>query len=587
MDLSGNQIKLLNLTGRININYDELRKHILENRTSDETSAEEVYFKLTPAELMTYGENKEQYGIIDLSNRIYVTPDDAENYISANNLMQFLSKYGIVDYEQIQAEYDKLYTGTPEAQGVALQITELQNNKPDAVPAQDSSYWSEVNGTEGEQVYADYKNSTASLANNAAYSVCCCLPDMLAAALPYEAALSTPAATYNAQPEASVQTIQISAPSETKEAVQDNAVQSDNILQTSVEIGNYTASTGETLNITSHVKTPLIINDGSLLAEKANVAGRIAGLRSTIYAAQRQERLNPDVPLEAGTTDLSRLSVNAQRLFSNYEIDSSGNYVLTSEGERQLKTLKQKIVDVYYIANNYINLEIPPGETQDNIGNSKNKETDVTVRGAWKSLEQDIQKAAGAEGFDNEKFSEDYAAWADNYARLCETYDTGYENLQKLQEPEDSNKADWYSNLWYKMGGIDGKLGSGVKTEVVTAGYNHGHGAHGTARDYSNEVSRSFYIPPAANHKTANQYTVLENDKMENDAWLKEALSGRSVVLERLLPVNSLKALSGQSAVDDNVPSVSERPAAKHHHVKEYENLKRLTQDEHSFKTSM
>ena len=129
-----NSPKLLNLTAKISFNFDDLKKAQLEQKTVDTDNENEVYYKLTPADLLEYKEGKEQFVIVDLSEKIYTKPEDAQNYISSTNLMEFLGKYGIVDYDQLQASYDKLFAQG----GLALELTNLQEEKPTA-----EKYWAE------------------------------------------------------------------------------------------------------------------------------------------------------------------------------------------------------------------------------------------------------------------------------------------------------------------------------------------------------------------------------------------------------------------------------------------------------------
>lgn len=85
------------------MNYDELKATVQESQENG--FEDDVYFKLTPAALTEYVEGKEQYVIIDTSDRVYVRPEDASNYVSSKNLMEFLGKYGIVDYAQLRQDY--------------------------------------------------------------------------------------------------------------------------------------------------------------------------------------------------------------------------------------------------------------------------------------------------------------------------------------------------------------------------------------------------------------------------------------------------------------------------------------------------
>jgi hypothetical protein len=685
MDFQGN-IKLLSLTAKLSVKYDDLRAQIALNAAqAGEVPEEEVYFKLTPAQLMNYAEGKDQYTIVDLSDKIYVAPEDAENYISATNLMQFLSSYGIVDYDQLQKSYDALFSNAAGAEGTALKLVRLQDEKP---APDDSNYWAEPNSTPQQKVYASMIERVTATLDNVSSTVCSCIfnciADMLSYAdatsitdaeiyekfyevtgiraeeipepAPVNAADTAPAPPQQAQAptvinepsemlqaaaveevplqetfsqelqaetpallpeeiaaEEIVEETPVAAVASIQESILDNeqtpiqVIYENNPAPQNIRITNtenkrvtgFTTSTGEILHIpvrrivfeeileddvSASIDTKtrahnFALSDAALQADKTQINSKIANLRTAMYAASRLERLHPDMPLEVGMYDLSNLSTAAARLFSNYIIDENGNYVLGANGQQQLKSLRQKIVDTYAIATNYTALDIPPGEVKDNPGDIKNKETDMTVRGALKSAEKDIQKAFGAEEFDLDRYLADYAAWADNYAELSAAYDADFENLQKLQEPEDSGKAQWYTNLWAAMGGENIKLGEDVQMNVVKNNVGHGH-ARG---DYSNELRREFVIPEKSNYKQSDQFIVLDEDKMNDEVWLKQTLKSGNVRLEKYVDKKSEPFVELHHT---DTHSVSQkRPVGNHH--SDYSITKKLLQDENSFESFM
>ena len=147
MGMAASQARLLTITARLN--HVELEAQNVSNakiRLSDKTqeasdeyiealnkteylynyydgSGEKISMSLTGAALTTYGELKNQYGLINSAGQILVSELDAKNYESSNTLEEFLEKYGVLgelgtgdmievvnpEYEIAMDEYDKEY----------------------------------------------------------------------------------------------------------------------------------------------------------------------------------------------------------------------------------------------------------------------------------------------------------------------------------------------------------------------------------------------------------------------------------------------------------------------------------------------
>ena len=145
--MAASQARLLTITARLN--HVELEAQNVSNakiRLSDKTqeasdeyiealnkteylynyydgSGEKISMSLTGAALTTYGELKNQYGLINSAGQILVSELDAKNYESSNTLEEFLEKYGVLgelgtgdmievtnpEYETAMDEYDKEY----------------------------------------------------------------------------------------------------------------------------------------------------------------------------------------------------------------------------------------------------------------------------------------------------------------------------------------------------------------------------------------------------------------------------------------------------------------------------------------------
>ena len=189
MGMAASQARLLTITARLN--HVELEAQNVSNakiRLSDKTqeasdeyiealnkteylynyydgSGEKISMSLTGAALTTYGELKNQYGLINSAGQILVSELDAKNYESSNTLEEFLEKYGVLgelgtgdmievtnpEYETAMDEYDKEYD-------------EWMAQKPDP---NDEIYLIPGEPT-GNSLYEQFLETTADCFNNAA-----------------------------------------------------------------------------------------------------------------------------------------------------------------------------------------------------------------------------------------------------------------------------------------------------------------------------------------------------------------------------------------------------------------------------------
>ena len=120
MGMSASQARLLSITARLN--HVELETQYLSNakiRLSDSTqkasdkyvaalnkteyqynyynaAGDKITMPLTGSVLTTYGELKNQYGLINSAGQILVSETDAANFENSNTLEEFLEKYGVL-----------------------------------------------------------------------------------------------------------------------------------------------------------------------------------------------------------------------------------------------------------------------------------------------------------------------------------------------------------------------------------------------------------------------------------------------------------------------------------------------------------
>ena len=172
MGMSASQARLLSITARIN--HVELETQYLSNakiRLSDSTqrasdkyvaalnkteyqynyynaAGDKITMPLTGAALTTYGELKNQYGLINSAGQILVSELDAANFQNSNTLEEFLEKYGVLGelgtgdtIQVINPEYETAWDEYYD------KYDEWQLDKPDP---SDEEFLTESTGTNSE-----------------------------------------------------------------------------------------------------------------------------------------------------------------------------------------------------------------------------------------------------------------------------------------------------------------------------------------------------------------------------------------------------------------------------------------------------
>ena len=201
MGLAASQAKLLSITSRLSDNElrsqsltaaklalssqtaDASRKYInalnrneLVYRTYDE-AGNKVFVPLTGAQLTSYGEIKNQYGIINNKGQILVSETDAANYKDSANVLEFIQKYGFsnefkeeVAMQINQGEYNKAmqdYYGEmenwqskePQQSDYGTTIKEkIENPLPKPDPT-DEKYW--IKGVDHSSLYQQFLDSAS------------------------------------------------------------------------------------------------------------------------------------------------------------------------------------------------------------------------------------------------------------------------------------------------------------------------------------------------------------------------------------------------------------------------------------------
>lgn len=192
MGMSASQARLLTITARLN--HVELETQYLSNakiRLSDSTqkasdkyvaalnkteyqynyynaAGDKITMPLTGAALTTYGELKNQYGLINTAGQILVSETDAANFENSNTLEEFLEKYGVlgelgtgetiqVINPEYEAAWDDYYN----------EYNQWMSEKPDP---NDEIYYDTV--TQESSVYEQFTEGTAGGCYTSAINPC-------------------------------------------------------------------------------------------------------------------------------------------------------------------------------------------------------------------------------------------------------------------------------------------------------------------------------------------------------------------------------------------------------------------------------
>ena len=460
MGLSASQAKLLSITARLSDN--ELRsqtitsaKMALANQTTEasrnyinalnetkltystyDLDGNKTYVPLTGSQLTTYGELKNQYGIINTNGQILVSETDAANYTSSTNLNEFLTKYGI---EKIDS--GKTQTVTNPEYADAYEEWKILYDQWIVDEPQQSDYTKEITGTD-TALYQTFMDASERCYNAAIGGKASCylhvLTHMIDLTIEEGGLFGWNFVGY---------------PKEKTTSTGDTVFIED-------AFGSYINSDGKTPNMQA-------VSD----AIKDGYNGK------TVYAAE-----DPD-------DTLTENSSKAEQLLSNYYYNE--------DGEKVLKTLEQKCIDLYYVVENYEALGL-------------NYNNDLVP--ALQSFQQDMSLAFTQIIPDEEAYNNAYAEWS----LRKPTLDVPQTIEEIIYEYNDAEKAQWYVNLWHRMNGpSDEKDGTITNTEITTTEEN---GEYVTTQ----------------NETTSKRWDILEDGLMNSAEWLKYALESGTVTLERV-----------------------------------------------------
>ncbi len=465
MGLSASQARLLSITSRLSDN--ELRsqtittaKMSLSSRTTEASAAymdalsstnllfttydsagNKVTEKLTGTSLSQYAPLKNQYGLINQNNQILVSELDATNYENSANLEEFLDKYGVLQpegsgsiVEVKNPEYDVAWEEYNKEYG------EWKAKEPNKY---DEKYWYETTSTDDE-LYRKFRAASQSCYNNALGGSAGCYLHVLAHLIDLEC-------------------------------------DGDDALASAYP-KNYKTTLDQDITINAFHINGSAINGAGMSDDMVEVSQAVCDTSDVIYAAENDEIKQKLIDI-LNDPDATQEDINNEILMNNYYVDDSG--------EIQLKTLKQKCIDMFYVLSNY---------------NTLGLDYDSVLIPLLETFQDDMEQAFTKEVFDKDLYEDDYNAWLEEEP---DKPDVAYYIEKEVREIIDKDKGQWYVNLWHRMNGE-----SDIKV--------------GTTDENGNVVT---------DDKTSSglpRYKVLEDGLMNSPEWLQYALNNGTITLERV-----------------------------------------------------
>ncbi len=487
MGLSASQAKLLSLTARLSDN--ELRsqtitsaKMALANKTTEasrdyinalseteltyatyDINGNKTYVALTGTQLSSYASLKNQYCLVNNCGQILVSETDAANYNASADVNEFLACYGV----------ERVETGTrtvsnPDYEAAYDKWLEFWNMwKAEEPDPHDEKY--QVDDP-SNALYEAFKTASETCYNNAMNGSSGCYLHVLAHML-------------------------------------DLTLNGNGDADRSAYPKSFTTSTGGTISIDSSKIDGSAIYSHGMSSSMVEVSDAVSNGYNgeTVYAAEHDDDTLPDTKAEAEAAGITE----AELLASNYCYDEDGN--------KTLKTLQQKCIDLYYIVENYATL-----------GLSYNDD----LLPLLESFEEDMELLFYK--FDKEQYNQDLADWY-AWEPVLQCPATKEETVYTYSDAE---KAQWYVNLWHRMNGPSDEKDGTITTTT-----------RDTSEEEIDEVNGEYAV--TLTETTSQRWAVLEDGLMNSAEWLKYALESGFVTLEQVKVVeNTETSETGLSEVE-------------------------------------
>lgn len=479
MGMSATQARLLTITGRLTDN--EMRSQTITNsklrlaqKSSDASqeymdalSSEKLVFKyyndngesstynLTPALLYSYEPLKNQYSIQNASGQNLVSATDANNFENSGTLSEFLDKYGLAqdttdadkyktDMDEYNEKLDDYNEKLDKYNEKMKTYTEEYNKWLEAKDKPDLyAQFTSIVGT-SEEPSSCYGNALGALANGY-MSGAGCYVHVLAHLVDYDG--------------------------------------TDNCSQKEFVASNGKTTKFDALDVSgSAINGPGVGNEGSLSPKFKPLSDEIAKEEKFCDGDDNSDNgFDTKENLIQAAIDAGRVPTELEILKSDYLYDAENNCVKKdANGKVQLKSIKQKAIDLLYILKN--NLISDPKEARETLINFTDGDMKNLTGPKPEMPEKPVQPVKPDEP----------------------TYDFAV---------IDKDKAQWYINLWYMMNGSESanKLQNNTNANGETV-Y--------TAKDnLKNETNKN--------------YKVIDDQLLTSNDWLTFALKNGVVTLKQ------------------------------------------------------
>lgn len=543
MGMAAGQARLLSITARLTDN--ELRSQTITNsklRLADKSSeasqeymdalnstqlmfstyndnGELSYQSLTANTLLTYSDLKNQYSLVNSSGQIMLNGSDIKKYEASNSLAEFLYSYGIPEVDNPKYPealmgiygkstvddgsylYEKLYDEENPLQwndyfsamtdtDIANLQTILSKDPTDVTEADAQQVTNVVNNWKtqvtGNSLFNDYSNMGGTFG---AY---------------VNELLNPPSVQFpNEDDYRSDEGTQLAQDFDiASKPCYQNAIDRDSegcylhvlahlldLDQSDVNdsyLGDPTVSSswgqtytttvgGKTITTSSHYISGSAIQTAGLTDSMAPV--------SEFLCKDEDGDGQADVLAPATGPTITESSTLVDKLLSNYKIDSNGNMVQ--------KTFKEKVIDLFYVVDNYNDPDLKKADgtnyTYDELKvYLQNFQTDIMV--TLNQVTPDYYDAI-------KEWQDQMSRWLKEIGDLKANYVESLDTIPDKTIPDETDsRYQWYVNLYYRMGG-------GATNDDGT--------------------------------KNANNYKELDENLINNAEWLQFALENGILTMEQ------------------------------------------------------
>ena len=428
------RLKLTDISDAARIEYQNALDSNKFVYTAFDSTGANVKTDLTPAVLYQYQPSKNQYAIVNQAGNIMVSSIDAKNFRETDNLAEFLKRYDCLENYKSETTYiDK------------TKYEEWKSLKPDKA---DPVYWTETEEGLDQELYDKF-----------IFTSSVCLGCALGSIVNY-----TGAEPYNVYSSSGQLVIEMSEKNVngvfnmTSYDINGNKLHSEvffpgnhqmvgcfvHVMAHMLTEGYHESSTWDSgntningVNITENYPNGHWWHDGNSIStsELSNILCNDAERKYLCCGDNKPPENYREIWEDAckigGTSENSR------------KIVYMSDYFYDSDGELKLKTIERKMVDLYKL--------------YQMVGDGMFYGPNFSVVSAEEVLESinhfmyhDLVHAFTKEvkHFDEPQYEKDLDKWESNKSY----YTINTKEVIRVKDPE---KAQWYTNLWYRMNGME------------------------------------------------------------------------------------------------------------------------------------